>query len=471
MMKDFLKRPWFVITVVVVLTIGIVGISHPTIQAAETPRDSLELTVYNNNLGVVKERRTMELPAGIGTLNFSDVATGIDPTSVKFRSLSSAGVRVLEQNYEYDIINDAKLLQKYLGQKIRLATVKGETIEGYLMSGGEDLILASAPNGGEIKIVKTTQIQSLAFPELPGGLVVRPTLVWLLSNPEKAGSQPVEVSYMTEGLSWKADYVAVINSNDDRVDLVGWVTLDNKSGAEYRDARLKLVAGDVNRVTTEDRQNTRLYLMKAAAAPEVAGFQEQSFFEYHLYTLNRSTTLKNNQLKQVELLTANSIPVKKLFIYEGTADPKKVKVMLEMKNSKENNLGMPLPQGRVRVQKADHEGALQLVGEDRIDHTAKDEKVRVFLGNAFDIVGDRVKTSVKELSGNSREETYQITLKNHKSEVVTVTTVEQLSGWNEWQIVKTSHRYDKTEAGKAEFTVTIPANGQEVINYTVRYKW
>ncbi len=471
MMKNFLKHPWFVITVVAVLTIGIVGMSNPTIQAAETPRNGLELTVYNNNLGVVKERRTMELPTGIGTLNFTDVATAIDPTSVKFRSLSSAGVRVLEQNYEYDIINDAKLLQKYLGQKIRLATVKGETIEGYLMSGGEDLILASAPNGGEIKIVKAAQIQSMAFPELPGGLVVRPTLVWLLSNPEKAGSQQVEVSYMTEGLSWKADYVAVINSNDDRVDLVGWVTLDNQSGAEYRDVRLKLVAGDVNRVSAEDKQNTRLYLMKAAAVPEAASFQEQSFFEYHLYTLNRSTTLKNNQLKQVELLTANNIPVKKLFIYEGTADPKKVKVMLEMKNSKENNLGMPLPQGRVRVQKADHEGALQLVGEDRIDHTAKDEKVRIFLGNAFDIVGERVKTSVKELSGNSREETYQITLRNHKPEAVTVTAVEQLSGWNEWQIVKTTHRYDKTEAGKAEFTVTVPANGQEVINYTVRYKW
>jgi hypothetical protein len=252
---------------------------------------------------------------------------------------------------------------------------------------------------------------------------------------------------------------------------MGWVTLDNKSGIEYQQAKLKLVAGDVNRVPKEtEPEAAKAFMMRAAKEEAYAGFAEESFFEYHLYTLGRSTAIKNNQVKQVELLTAASIPVKKLFIYEGAINPNKVKVMLELKNSKENNMGMPLPKGRIRVQKADSEDSLQFIGEDRIDHTPKDEKVRIYMGNAFDIKGERIRTEVRTPSKNTREESYRITLRNHKKEPVTITAVEYPNRWSEWQIIKKDCDFVKTDAGKAEFTATIPADGEKVINYTVRYK-
>lgn len=458
---------WAILLLMVTVGNGVIFAGEQK-QAGE----GVELTVYNQDLALVKERRMLELPTGVGELRFTDVAALIDPTTVWFRSLTDPKVKVLEQNYEYDVISDVKLLQKYLGQKIRLVTVKGDNYEGFLVGAGENLIIASKPEGGEVRVINSGQIQGVFFPEMPGGLVVRPTLVWLLSNPNQTRKQQVEVSYLTGGLSWKADYVATVNQNDDRLDLIGWVTLDNKSGIEYKQAKLKLVAGDVNRVPEEIRpEATKVFLMRAVKEEAAdAGFEEESFFEYHLYTLGRSTTIKNNQVKQVELLTAASIPVKKLFIYEGAINPDKVKVMLELKNSKENNMGMPLPKGKIRVQKADSEGSLQFIGEDRIDHTPKDEKVRVYMGNAFDIKGERIRTEVREPSKNIREESYRITLRNHKKEPVTITAVEYLNRWSEWQIIKKDCDFVKTDAGKAEFTVTIPADGEKVINYTVRYK-
>ena len=470
-LNSFSKRIGFWPLLTVLLIVVVVTGSGIFAVAKDQPGEGVELTVYNQDLALVKERRMLELPSGVGELRFTDVAALIDPSSVWFRSLTDPKVKVLEQNYEYDVISDAKLLQKYLGQKIRLATVKGETYEGYLVGTGANLIIASKPEGGEVKVINSGQIQGVFFPELPGGLVVRPTLVWLLSNPNRTGKQQVEVTYLTGGLSWKADYVATVNQTDDRLDLIGWVTLNNESGIEYKEAKLKLVAGEVNRVPEERPEAAKVFLMRAAKEEVAdAGFEEESFFEYHLYTLGRSTTIKNNQVKQVELLTAASIPVKKLFIYEGAINPDKVKVMLELKNSKENNMGMPLPKGRIRVQKADSEGSLQFIGEDRIDHTPKDEKVRVYMGNAFDIKGERIRTEVREPSKNIREESYRITLRNHKKEPVTITAVEHLNRWSEWQIIKKDCDFVKTEAGKAEFTVTIPAEGEKVINYTVRYK-
>jgi len=428
-----------------------------------------ELTVYNEDLALVKETRAINIPSGTSYIRFTDVTAKIDPTSVSFLCLTQPNIRLLEQNYEYDVIGEAKLYQKYLGEKITVTTVKGETITGYLMGTGSNLILAAKPDGGEVKIIKADQIQAVAFTELPGGLVVRPTLVWLVNNKEKPGPQQVQVSYLTGGLSWTADYVAIINADDNRVDLTGWVTLNNQSGTSFEDAKLKLVAGDVHRVPTETVRKTMVgYLAAEVAAPS---FAEESLFEYHLYTLDRTTTIKNNQIKQVELLTANAIPAKKLFVYEGSINPNKVKVVLEMVNSKENNLGMPLPKGRMRVQKADSEGSLQFIGEDQIDHTPKDEKIRINLGNAFDITGDRIQTNTTKPSERVRDESYRITLKNHKNEAVTITVIEHFSGWSQWKITKADHKYVKTDAGKAEFTVTVPAGGEVNINYTVRYSW
>jgi hypothetical protein len=454
--------------------IGLIGFGNTAFSApAKADEPGVELTVYNENLALVKERRRLNLPSGIGNLSFTEVAAQLDPTSVKFNPLGAQGVRVLEQNYEYDVVNDLKLLQKYIGAQIKITDTKGVITEGYLMGATDNIILSSQPNGGEVRVLKAAQIQAITFPELPNGLVTRPTLVWLLQNPGREGPQLVEVSYLTGGLSWKADYVATINETDDRVDLTGWVTLDNQSGGDYANARLKLVAGDLNRVKEAKMfdGDVRGMLAKAAAPENEASFEEQSFFEYHLYTLARPTTLKNFQVKQVELLAANDIPAKKLYIYEGAVEAKKVKVMLEVKNSKEQNLGMPLPKGRIRVQKADHEGSVQLIGEDRIDHTPQDEKVRLYLGNAFDIIGERVKTETKTPSERVREESYRVTLRNHKKETVTVTAVENLSRWSEWKIIKNDQPYTKTEAGKAEFNVRIPANSEAAINYTVRYSW
>ncbi|HEX2952967.1 MAG TPA: DUF4139 domain-containing protein [Bacillota bacterium] len=454
------------------ITVIMMNTTGTTIRAEEKQDASgVELTVYNQNLALVKDRRTLDIPAGIANLNFSEVSSQIDPTSVQLRSLSLPALKVLEQNYEYDIVSSEKLLQKYLGQKVTLVTTKGETVEGYLLSAEGTLIIASEPTGGQVKIITSGTIQSISFPELPGGLIIRPTLAWLLQNPGKAGPQQLELTYLTGGLSWKADYVATVNADDNKVDLIGWVTLDNQSGADYKDARLKLIAGDVNRV--EDERNVRAALLEAKMdkAPEASGFQEQSFFEYHLYTLGRSTTIKNNQTKQVELLTANSVPAQKLFIYDGARNGKKVNVVMEMKNSKESNLGIALPKGRIRVQKADGEGSLQFIGEDTIDHTPKDETLRLMLGNAFDITGERTQTNVNQPKDRTREETYQIKLRNHKKEKVTVTIVEHMSNWNEWNIIKNDAKFRKKDVQTVEFTVTIPADGEATVNYTVRYKW
>ncbi|HYH03344.1 MAG TPA: DUF4139 domain-containing protein, partial [Bacillota bacterium] len=301
----------------VIFSATLMGMGSTVLSAPEKPRgQAVELTVYNQNLALVKEHRTLKLAAGISQVSFNDVAAFIDPTSVKFTASGIPGMRILEQNYEYDVINDTKLLQKYLGAKIKITNLKGETFEGYLISAQNNLIVSTQPGGGEVRIVKADQIQAIVFPELPNGLITKPTLVWLIQNPGKEGEQPVEVSYLTGGLSWKADYVATINESDNRIDFTGWVTLDNQSGRDYPEARLKLVAGDINRVPEDNHLAVREVLYKAEAAGADQSFEEQSFFEYHLYTLSRPTTLKNYQVKQVELLTAAAIPAKKLYVYE-----------------------------------------------------------------------------------------------------------------------------------------------------------
>lgn len=451
-----------------IMVLATFGFAQSPNQTGTKNNSGLEITVYNEDLALIKESRALDIPAGQGSVSFTDVPALIDPTSVSFKA-DHDGIRVLEQNYEYDVVSDVRLLQKFLGEKIKIIGNQGESFEGYLLSTGEDLILASAPKGGEIRIVKASQVKSLIFPELPSGLVLKPTLVWMIQNIGRTGSYPVKVTYLTGGMSWKADYVATVNPANDKVDLAGWVTLDNQSGADFNNARLKLVAGDLHRVGPDEAGELKM-AKPVLRAMSGDGFKEESFSEYHLYTLNRTTTLRNNQIKQVELLTANSIPVKKLFVYNGALSPKKVQVMLEFKNNPASNLGIPLPKGRIRVQQSDGDGSLQFIGEDRIDHTPKDEKVRVNLGNAFDIVGERINTGVKEPAKNVREESYKITLRNHKETPVVVTDIENLGNWNEWKIINNSHDYVKTDAGKAEFTVGVPAGGETVIAYTVRYK-
>lgn len=449
-----------------------------------------EVTIYNDNLGLVKENRLFSLHNGINDIAITDVPALIDATSVHFKSLTNPdGVSVLEQNFQYDLISREKLLQRYIGKEVEVERIYGtggdkkEIIKGTLLSnqGGQMLQVG--------KKIILNPYGSLVLPELPEGLLTEPTLLWKL-DANKGGKQNCEISYLTQGLSWNADYVMVANASDDRMDLNTWVTLSNNAGAAFKDAKLKLVAGDVHRAPQELSMAAGMARKSDALYSRQEAFTEKSFFEYHLYTLQRPTTLMNNETKQIEMASAAGVPLKKLFIYDGaqniyfhdfneytrtdpnigTASEKKVWVMLEFKNSKENNLGMPLPKGRVRVYKNDADGALEFIGEDSIDHTPKDETVRVKMGNAFDVVGERKRANFSTGS-HWFQETFEISLRNHKKEDVVVTVVEHLYRWNNWKVLDSSQKWKKKDAQTIEFSVPVAKDGETVVSYTVKYSW
>jgi len=436
----------------------------------------VELTVYNQNFALVKEVGRFNLKEGLNETKLSDIASQIDPTSVHLRSLNAPeDVLVLEQNYEYDLASPDRIFSKYLGHHITIRT-KGEAfLVGKLLSFDSSRIVLMCSDG-KVVVVERAQVQQTSFPTLLEGPITRPTLLWLL-NCRKAGEHWLEVAYITDGINWRADYLAVVDKNDTHLDISGWVTIDNKSGATYKDAKLKLVAGDVRRIKEELRYYDQrlVYAAREKPAPQ---FEEKPFFEYHLYTLSRPTTVRDKQTKQIELLSASAIPVDKLFIYDGARNywnvrsenqSKKVDVVLEFVNSKDNNLGMALPAGRVRVYKRDSEGSLQFIGEDKIDHTPRDEKVRLTVGQAFDIRGERKQTDRQELAKNVWEEEYEITLRNHKDEDVVITVVEHLAPYANWRIIKKTHPYTKRDASTIEFTVPVKADGESTLNYRVRY--
>ncbi|NQT26538.1 DUF4139 domain-containing protein [candidate division KSB1 bacterium] len=422
--------------------------------------NDLSITVYNQNRGLVKDARELMIAKGVSTVSITDVAAQIDPTSVHFKSLTSPDkTSILEQNYEYDLVGAQKILQKVVDEKIRVVTEDGEVFTGKLLNAsGGDVVIQT--ENGSVQIIKSDAIQHFDFPKLPEGLITRPTLVWMVQN-QGPVKQKTEISYLTGGLNWHTEYVAVVNAKDTNLDLSGWVSIDNKSGATYPDAKLKLVAGDVHVVEQDQRIRRSVqvdYMMeKAAAAPQ---FEEKSFFEYHMYTLQRRATLKDNQIKQISLFPSATTDIKKVYLYDGQRYQEKVRVNVEFKNSEQAGLGMPLPKGKIRVYKEDTDGALEFIGEDEIDHTPKDEEVRVFLGNAFDLVGERTVTESRKISNRSREETIEVKLRNHKDEDVIIRVVEQFRG--DWRIVEKTHVPVKQDARKAEFHVKVPA-GEEVV--------
>ncbi len=441
---------------------------------------SVAITIYNVNLGLVKDQRDIELPEGISELRFMDVASKIIPTSVYIKSLANPqSLHILEQNYEYDLLNPQKLLDKYVGREVKLFsknyyTEREEIVNAKLLSNNGQPIFQI---GNEITFGHPGRI---IFPEVPENLISKPTLIWLLEN-TLSSVQKVEATYLTDGINWRADYVVTLNDKDDEADLSGWVTIDNKSGASYKNARLKLVAGDINRVTEEPEYKDRMlrYAMKEAV-PSVPQFKEEEFFEYHIYTLQRETTVKDNQTKQINLVTAGDVPVKKELVFHGNkyyyysqyteAMPKqKVGVYIEIENKKENNLGIPLPKGIVRVYKHDIEGSLQFIGEDRIDHTPKDEKVRVKLGDAFDVVATRKQTDWKKMAYDTYEAAFEISIRNHKKEDITVKVLEPIPG--DWTMLSNSHNYKKTEAFTAEFILQIPKDKETKLSYRVRMRY
>jgi hypothetical protein len=469
----------FIMAMGVTVSAKEVGTKTENLSTDLGDQTGIALTIYNVNLALVKDQRKLRMPRGMGELKFMDVASQIIPTSVHIKSLVNAdSLRVLEQNYEYDLLNPQKLMDKYVGREVKLYqknpyTEREEIVSATLLS----------TNGGPIfKIgdeITFGYPGRIIFPGVPENLNSKPTLVWLLEN-SLLSLQKVEASYLTNGINWRADYVVILNDKDDRADLSGWVTIDNKSGTTYKDAKIKLVAGDVNRVKDQAMYEERMMKLAGAPAKSETQFREEEFFEYHIYTLQRQTTVKENQTKQISLVNADDIKVSKELAFYGAQyyyrnrygegiSNQKVGVYVEIANKKEDNLGMPLPKGTVRVYKKDSEGSLQFVGEDSIDHTPKDEKVRLKLGDAFDVVGTRKQTDWKKIAYDTYEASFEITLRNHKKEDVVVRVIEPIPG--DWTVLSSSHGYGKTEAFTAEFLIPVPRDKETRLTYRVRMRF
>ncbi|MFQ6082146.1 MAG: DUF4139 domain-containing protein [Candidatus Aminicenantia bacterium] len=450
------------------------SVSSQTHSTTLKNQEEVFVTIYNVNLGLIKDIRKLKIPRGEIELQFKDVASKIDPTTVHIKSLTfPQSLQILEQNYEYDLLSPNKLFEKYIGQEVILISVDPKTKEKR-----EKAILLSTNQGKIYKIGQRIVINHpgrVEFPKLPENLIAQPTLVWLLKN-EYSKQQKIEVSYLTEGINWKADYVAVLNKDDTKIDLTGWVTIENRSGTTYYQANLKLVAGEVQRVQPElIRRRREMVMYEAKAAPP--RFEEKEFFEYHIYTLNRPTTINHNQTKQMNLLTVNEIPVKKEFIFEGKQyyyfsrygeieKNEKVSVYLNIANKKENNLGIPLPKGIVRVYKEDYQGQLQFIGENRIDHTPKDEKIKIKIGKAFDVVATRKQTEYKRISDKVHESSFKISIRNHKKEDIIVNVVEPVYG--EWEVLESNFNYEKVDISTLKFTVPVKKDSESILKYRIR---
>lgn len=474
-----LKGIFFIFLIVLVMEFyGYASASEKRDSGVED-QINLEVTVYNSNIGLVKDKRSLKLDKkGLVELRFMDVASKIIPESVSIKPITNPNnFFVLEQNYEYDLLNPMKLVDKYVGKQVKLLyknpyTDKEQVVTATVLSNNDNNPVYKI--GNEITFNYPGRI---LFPEVPADLISKPTLVWLLDN-RVISKQELEVLYLTNGINWRADYVLVLNDKDTRSDLSGWVTIDNKSGTSYSNAVLKLVAGDVHRVKPKRiAMEADIAFAKSAAAPQ---FKEEAFFEYHIYTLDRRSTIKNNQTKQISLLSAQNTPIKKEFIYSGRdyyllnlyreiIKTDKVGVYIEISNKKENNLGMPLPKGTIRVYKYDTQGSLQFVGEDSIEHTPKDEKINIKLGDAFYIVASRKQMSYEKISKNVIEVAFEISLRNHKKEDITVKVIEQMTG--DWKILESSHEYQKQDAFRITFHVPVKKDKEEKLTYKARIKF
>jgi hypothetical protein len=456
-----------------------------TNPAATTLKDQVDLsvTVYNSNMALVRDVRQIHLQTGLFPLRFEDVAASINPATVHFASLTNpAKLNVVEQNYEYDLLDPQRLLQKYVGREI---TVVRQVQEAGATKWVETTALLLSDNSGPVwkignEIVTGMSADSYRFPDLPENLYSRPTLIWTLEN-RGADAQRVEASYLTKNMNWSADYVLTVGRDEKAADLDGWVTLVNNSGVAYDNPKLQLVAGEVHR--TEPAVNGRVHaeidvLPRAASAQ---AFEQENFSEYHLYTLARRASIRNNESKQISLLTATSLPVEKYLSVEGQqyyyrnpqgigngiAQP--VKVYYRFKNENRAGLGMPLPAGTVRVYQSDSTGSVEFVGEDSINHTPKDENVRIYVGNAFDVVCERKQMDYKKLAPNLSEMEYQITLRNHKDGPVMVEVREPVGG--DWEVLNANYKSTKLDSSTIGFSIPLEKDATATLDYRVRVKW
>lgn len=501
------------IAVLLPLLCGLAGatLEAQTKQPASAgDRTAVDLTIYNQNLSLIREERALTLPRGTSHVIIPDIPATIDGTSLHFISLTDPlAVHVLEQNYQYDLVHQAKLLEKYLGKEVEFVRTDPETKKefsvvgkllatGYLQQpyygGGAPTYATSGGMVVEINgKIEINPAGRLVLPSLPEGLIIKPQLEWMVTN-TREGAQKAEISYLAGQLSWICNYVALLGKNDDKLDMTGWVTVTNNSGTAFKNAGLKLVAGDVNLV--QEAMGGPMRMMKNALANEAAPppqFKQTDLFEYKLYSLQRRTDINNNETKQIELTSGKNIASRKVFIYDGFADQwriyynnfsyraqgsfgqessAKVGVFVTFKNDEKSGLGIPLPKGKVRVYKRDDDGKEQFIGEDQIDHTPKDEEVKLYLGNAFDIVGERAQKDFKSIAaGRVVEETMEIKVRNHKTTPVEVQVYEHPWRWSQWEIVKANKEWTKVDQSTLKFPVKIEPDGEITVNYTIRYSW
>lgn len=474
-MRTLLALPFFIIT-----------LSASAYQTQEEQKTSLSdqknvsVTIYNDNLALVKDQRSVKLKNGNVDLAFRDVSAKIRPETALLRSISAPGqLSVNEQNFHFDLLSPQKLLEKYVGNYVSI--IRTNPVTGAEMT--ESAQVLSANQGVVLKIgdrIETGLPGRIVYNNLPSNLRDRPTLVMSLNN-KASQQQDVELSYLTSGLAWKADYVVELNANDDKLDMSGWVTLSNTSGASYKNAKLQLVAGDVNQGVQQVTVTGSNIRSKAAPAPvlEEKAMTQESLFEYHLYTLNRATDILENQSKQVALLSAANVPAQKEFLLQGNnyyyqrsygdlGQKIKVGVFIEFENKENAQLGMPLPKGIIRVYKKDASGNAQFIGEDSVNHTPKNEKVKLKLGDAFDVTANKKQSDFKRLNDdtkypNKSESAYEIEIKNAKKEAIIVTVREPIPG--DWQILSESHAHTKSTSNTATWKIKVPAEGSTILKY------
>jgi hypothetical protein len=449
-------------------------------QSDKTERESVAVTVYNQNFGVVKDTRRVKLARGLVELSFKDVSANVQPETVQLHSLTPGALfQVLEQNYRYDLLTPSKLLEKYVGKKVNVyryndktGTDEKKTAEVLSVEGGVTLRIDPE------REVTTDFAGRYGFADVPSTLLQKPTLVWLLDSDRP--EQRVEVTYLTQNLNWRADYVLKLSADDTKADLNGWVTLDNKSGTSYENAALRLVAGDVNRVQPGRVVTLSEITIEGDDGQEKPQFHEEGLFEYHLYTLQRPTTLLDKETKQVSLLSAEGVSVVKKLVFNGEqyfyrgrygqlATNQKVGVFVEFQNSEKNHLGMPLPKGTVRLYKADTSGSLQFVGEAAVDHTPRDERLSLKVGEAFDVVGDRVQKDWTQVDKCVAEGSFEVELRNHKDSDVQVEMNEPAGG--DWQLLSQSQPSVKVDAATFRFDVKVPARGSAKVSYRIRVRY
>ncbi len=463
------KKSFSLILITLFVCAGLFAAQPPV---SET--NSVAVTIYSGNFGLVKEQRQMDFKKGLNTISFTDVASSIEPPSVSFQCLSSPGsITILEQNYEYDLVDTSSLLKRYLDKTVNVSIKgsgadEGTEITGELMAARDNnLILKNT--SGRIEIISNDSIENISLAQLCEDLVTKPTLVWLVQA-VAGGSQQCRVTYTTGDIGWSADYSAILNADESALDISGWVTIDNKSGATYKDAKIKLIAGDVRKIEKphiRKMMEDRAYGMTAVAP----AFEEKPFMDYHIYTLGRRSTINNNQVKQIEFITpALNVPAKKIYLYERQKNDKKVQIKFEFENKKEYGLGIALPKGKVRVFKKDTDDSLEFVGEDLIDHTPKDEKLSLYIGDAFDIAVE-YKLLDSRADRRTRWEKRSIELRNRKDSAVTVFVDEKFSPRVNWKIDESSHSYVKKDAATARFTAELAANTTATVEYSVTQKW